>query len=298
MASYFLPSASTVTLSEPATTWALDMTRFGATTKPVPSSTFWQDCATPRILTTLGRERATTRLSANVASGGSTFWAGAGPKGSNAFGNPEVLNSADIRLGTVRNQSGAYLSTSAITLEPRTAEARPTWPDDVSGLPSSQAAIRTTTSCSATPTIESTTRTGALRIEPRTARPNTTPATSPITTSTRIRKSAANNFPRDDPTWLMTCGASMTPAIAPSTTPTKDISEPSAPDRQPEIAAMSATAITAMSNHCELVKTVPHCCRHGRRRRAPSRRPTPERPRYSMVVPIRPHQAWLRLRDR
>ena len=294
VASYFLPSASMVTLSAPATTCALDITRFGAITKPVPSRTFWQAVATPRIFTTLGRARATTRLSASEASGASTFWAGVGPIGSKAAGNPEVLSRADIRLGTVRSHSGTYLSTSEITVEPRTAEARPACPDEVSGLPSNQAATTTTTSCRPTPIIESTNRTGELRIDPRTARPSTTPATSPITTRARIRKSAAKSFPRGESTWLMTCGANITPAIAPRITPTKDINDPSAPDRHPEIAAMRATATTAMSSHCELVTAVPYCLR----RRVPSRRPTPQRRRCSKVVPIRPHRASLRLRDR
>ncbi len=51
--------------------------------------------------------------------------------------------------------------------------------------------------------------------------------------------------------WLTMCGASSTPAIAPSSTPTKENSDPTAPDRQPEIAAMKATANTATSSHCD-----------------------------------------------
>jgi hypothetical protein len=38
----------------------LDITRLGETTKPLPSSTFWQLVATPRIFSTLGRVAATT----------------------------------------------------------------------------------------------------------------------------------------------------------------------------------------------------------------------------------------------
>src|SRR5215213_6656518 len=71
-ASYVCPSTSTVTLSEPATTCALDITRLGATTKPLPSKTFWQLEAIPRIFTTLGRVAATTASLASDASGGST----------------------------------------------------------------------------------------------------------------------------------------------------------------------------------------------------------------------------------
>ena len=98
---------------------------------------------------------------------------------------------------------------------------------------------------------ESTVRMERLRIAPRTARPSTTPATSPMTTSARIRNSAANNLARGAAMWLTRWGASSTPAIAPSSTPTNDSSEPSAPDRQPETAAMKATASTATSSHCD-----------------------------------------------
>ena len=90
-----------------------------------------------------------------------------------------------------------------------------------------------------------------LRIAPRTARPSTTPATSPTTTSARIRKSAAKSLARGAAMWLTMCGASSTPAIAPSSTPTNDSREPNAPERQPEMAAMKATARTATSSHCE-----------------------------------------------
>ena len=294
MAAYSAPSASTVTLSEPATTCALDITRLGATTKPVPSRTFWQLGATPRILTTLGRAVATTRLSASDASGASTAWMGVRPNGSSTSGRPEVLSSEDIRLGTARSQSGAYLSTSATTLDPRTAAARLVWSVDVSGVASSHAATTTTSSCNTTPTTESTARIPLLRIEPRTARPRMTPATSPTTTRARIKNSAANSFVRGESIPPTMCGASITPAMAPRTTPTKDSSEPSAPDRQPDIAATRATAMIAMSSHCELVTAVPHC----RGRRVPSPRPVPERRRCPMVVPSRPHRASLRLRDR
>src|SRR5215218_10051358 len=71
-ASYVLPSTSTVALSAPATTCAFDITRLGATTNPVPSSTFWHPGATPRIFTTLGRAAATTGSAASAASGAST----------------------------------------------------------------------------------------------------------------------------------------------------------------------------------------------------------------------------------
>ena len=58
-----------------------------------------------------------------------------------------------------------------------------------------------------------------------------------------------NSWVRVPVTWVTMCGASSTPATAPSTTPMKDSSEPSAPDRHPEIAATNATASTAMSSH-------------------------------------------------
>src|SRR5690625_3619366 len=99
--------------------------------------------------------------------------------------------------------------------------------------------------------IESTPRISGLRIAPRTARPSTTPATSPITTSDRIKNSAANNFGRDPLMWLTMCGAINTPATPPSSTPTNDSSDPSAPERHPEIAAMNAIATIAISSHCD-----------------------------------------------
>ena len=78
---------------------------------------------------------------------------------------------------------GATSSTWASTFEPRTAAARFGWSDDVSGVASIHAATSTATNCSPTPMIESNVRSARLRIAPRTARPSTTPAISPITTS-------------------------------------------------------------------------------------------------------------------
>ncbi len=92
--------------------------------------------------------------------------------------------------------SGATASTSAITFEPCTAAARLGCGDETSAVPSSQAAVSTRTSCSATPTTESTTRSPGLRIAPRTALPSTTPAISPITTSARIRNRVTNSLVR------------------------------------------------------------------------------------------------------
>ena len=53
---------------------------------------------------------------------------------------------------------------------------------------------------------------------------------------------STNSLVRGPLMWLTTCGASSTPATAPSTTPTNASSEPSAPDRQPEMAATKAIA--------------------------------------------------------
>ena len=88
-----------------------------------------------------------------------------------------------------------------------------------------------------------------LRIAPRTALPSTTPAISPITTRPRIKNRVRKSLVRVPSTWMTTCGASSRPATAPSTTPTKDSSEPSAPERQPEIAATNAIDRTARSSH-------------------------------------------------
>ncbi len=63
-------------------------------------------------------------------------------------------------------------------------------------MASSHAAASTTNTCSATPTSESTNRAPPWRMAPRTARPTTTPAISPITTRARIRNSVANNLVR------------------------------------------------------------------------------------------------------
>ena len=59
----------------------MDITRFGATTKPLPSNTFWQLGETPRILTTLDFVAATTGLSARFASGASTGTISSRPNG-------------------------------------------------------------------------------------------------------------------------------------------------------------------------------------------------------------------------
>ncbi len=206
----------------------------GATTKPLPSSTFWQLDATPRTFTTLGRVVPTTAEVASAASGAATEATGVGPNCFNTSCRPEVSHSPESRPGTVRNQEGATESTSAITLEPCTAATRLGCGEDTSAVPSSQAAVSTRTSCTATPTTESTTRSVGLRIAPRTARPSTTPAISPITTSARIMNSVTNSLVRGPSMWLTTCGASSTPATAPSTTPTRASREPGAPDRQPE----------------------------------------------------------------
>ena len=58
---------------------------------------------------------------------------------------------------------------------------------------------------------ESKVRSARLRMAPRTARPSTTPAISPITTSARIRNSVTNSLVRGPLMWLTTCGASSTP---------------------------------------------------------------------------------------
>ena len=196
LASYSWSSTRMVTVSEPATTCALDITRFGATTKPVPSSTFWQLCATPLTLTTLERVWFTIGEVASAASGGSISATGVGPNGLSTSCRPAVSHSADNRLGTARSQPGATESTSAITFDPDTAAARFGCGEDTSAVPSSHDAVSTRTSCSATPTTESASRRAGLRIAPRTARPSTTPAISPITTSTRIRNRVTNSFVR------------------------------------------------------------------------------------------------------
>ena len=76
------------------------MTRLGATTNPLPSSTFWQLVATPRIFSTLGRVAATTGSAASAASGTSTLTIGVRPNGCSTSGSPEVLSSDDSRVGT------------------------------------------------------------------------------------------------------------------------------------------------------------------------------------------------------
>ena len=193
---------------------------------------------------------STTGSLASAGSGEATGITGVRLNGSSTAGRPEVFSSADSRLGTVFSQGGATSLTEASTLEPLTAAANSGWSFDcVSGVANNHAAVSTTTSCTPTPMIESTVRIVRLWIAPRTARPSTTPATSPTTTSARIRNNAANSLARGAAMWVTMCGASSTPAIAPSSTPTNESSEPNAPERQPEIAAMKATAKTATSSH-------------------------------------------------
>jgi hypothetical protein len=110
-----------VTVSEPATTWAFDITRPGEITNPLPSSTFWQPGAKPRIFTTLGLTRSTTGSVISPTSGASTSAIGVRPNGCHTFGRPDVFSSALSRPGTVRNCSGTTWSTSLHTLEPLTA---------------------------------------------------------------------------------------------------------------------------------------------------------------------------------
>src|ERR1700744_5402754 len=252
VASSGLPLAYTWTLLDPATTCALVITRSGAITNPLPSKTFWQLGARLRTLTTLGAVAVTTGLVASAGSGDATGTTGVRLNGSSTAGRPEGFSSADNRLGPVFSHGGATSFTWASTRDPRTAAASSGWSFDcVSGVASSQAAVNTTTSCTPTPMTESAVRIERLRIAPRTARPNTTPATSPTTTSARIKNSAVNSLARGAAMWLTMCGASSTPAIAPSSTPTNDSREPSAPERQPELAARNATASTAMSSHCD-----------------------------------------------
>ena len=107
-----------------------------------------------------------------------------------------MSSSADSRVGTDFSQLGATSSTWASTFEPRTAAARFGWSEEVSGVASSHAATSTATNCSPTPIIESNVRSVPLRMAPRTARPSTTPAISPITTSARIRNSVTNSLVR------------------------------------------------------------------------------------------------------
>ncbi len=133
------------------------MTRFGATTNPLPSSTFWQLGATPRIFTTLPRVASTTGDAASAASGASTATIGVRLKGSSTAGSPEVSSRFASRVGTFFSHSGATASTSLSTFEPRTDRpARVGWL--VSGVASSQAATSTVTSCRPRRSIESTAR--------------------------------------------------------------------------------------------------------------------------------------------
>ncbi|SKT64584.1 Uncharacterised protein [Mycobacteroides abscessus subsp. abscessus] len=78
-----------------------------------------------------------------------------------------------------------------------------------------------------------------------------------MTTSTRMRSSEAKSLVREPSILATTCGASMMPATAPKITPTKDIREPSAPERHPDTAAMKATAMTPISSHCDGFRFIP-----------------------------------------
>ena len=208
-----------------------------------------------------------------------------------------MSSSADSRVGTDFSQLGATSSTWASTFDPRTAAARFGWSDEVSGVANIHAATSTATSCSPTPITESKVRSARLRRAPRTARPSTTPAISPITTSARIRNSVTNSLVRGPLMWLTMCGASSTPATAPRTTPTNDSREPSAPERHPEMAATNAIARTARSSHCDDVIVELHrSC--PRARRAPLRRRVHERRRCSTAWPSPPHRASPRSPDR
>src|SRR5690625_1646329 len=111
VASYDLVPLSTLTLSEPATTCAFVITRLGEITKPVPSNTFWQLGATPRIRNTLGAVASTTGLAASPGSGASTAAIGVRLNGSSTAGNPESSSIADNRRGTFLSQFGAMSST-------------------------------------------------------------------------------------------------------------------------------------------------------------------------------------------
>lgn len=111
VASYDLDPLSTVTLSDPATTCAFVITRVGAITNPVPSRTFWQSGATPRILSTLGAVVSTTGLAASAGSGASTAAIGVRLKGSSTAGSPESSSTADSRRGTFLSHCGAMSST-------------------------------------------------------------------------------------------------------------------------------------------------------------------------------------------
>ena len=70
----------------PATTCALVMIRFGAYTKPDPSTRRAQDSASPVILTTDGRAVLTAGLCNSFGSGGGTLRTLVGTSGPNTSG--------------------------------------------------------------------------------------------------------------------------------------------------------------------------------------------------------------------
>ena len=96
------PPTSTPALVDPATTWALVITRPGPMTNPVPSIRREHVSEIALTLTMEACAAATAGLPASAGSGGSTLVIGVGASGSRIAGNPESSNTSRSWVETSR----------------------------------------------------------------------------------------------------------------------------------------------------------------------------------------------------
>ena len=101
------------------------ITRWGATTNPLPSSAREHERARPRTFSTLALACRTTGLLSSTGSAGPTSVIGVGENGASTSGNPETSNSLVSSDGRSRSTLGMIVSTIRSTDESRTAPVRP-----------------------------------------------------------------------------------------------------------------------------------------------------------------------------
>src|SRR5882757_560080 len=257
---------STVSSLVPATTCALVATRFGATTKPDPSSARMHCGALPWILSTLFDAVRTAGAPASVMFGGATSaltlpgWRDPGVR-------PEELSMARRSSGNWLADGTAAPTTASIppsSAEPRTPSVSPGKLAEASGSATSHAASTTVNACSRAPSADSICTGRPPVIRSLISRPRNTPLASPSATSTTttpmltITRTIGVSRPP------ATVGAAITPSNAPSSTPRNDSRETARPWRHPEMPASTASRSTNRSTQVMVVFLVsPARCRTG-----------------------------------
>ena len=194
-----IPSTvSSLTLSVPATTWALVMIVSGVTAKPVPCSKRLHCSASPTTRTIDPRAACTTGEPWSSGFGGSTSFCGRLSSGSVMMGKPLSLKYPATRAGRFLKYPGTTDSTPESTVEPFTERA-----NSLSRVPTSGTRINHTTTnvvntCTTAPTADSAWSIPRVLIRSLKRRPRPEPTAYPSTTPTVI---IASEITKREP-WL------------------------------------------------------------------------------------------------